>query len=52
MDLGFIGVGRMGNPMARHLAEAGHRVAVYDTQPEAVSRLASLEVVRPARDRW
>jgi 3-hydroxyisobutyrate dehydrogenase-like beta-hydroxyacid dehydrogenase len=49
VDIGFIGVGRMGNPMARHLAGAGHRVAVYDSQPEAVSRLTSLEVVRPAR---
>ena len=33
MNVGFIGVGRMGNHMARHLAEKGHQVAVYDAQP-------------------
>src|SRR5438105_7201143 len=48
MNVGFIGVGRMGNHMARHLAEAGHQVAVYDTQPEAVARLATTELVRAA----
>ena len=24
MDVGFTGLGRMGRPMAKHLAEAGH----------------------------
>ncbi len=28
MDVGFIGLGAMGLPMARHLVEAGHRVTV------------------------
>lgn len=30
MDVGFIGVGRMGWPMARNLVRAGHRVVVWD----------------------
>lgn len=39
-NVGFIGVGRMGGPMARRLLEAGYGVTVYDTS-EAV--LAGLE---------
>ncbi len=34
-DLGFIGLGRMGGPMAHRLIEAGHRLTVFDTN-EAV----------------
>jgi 3-hydroxyisobutyrate dehydrogenase-like beta-hydroxyacid dehydrogenase len=30
LDLAFIGLGVMGGPMAGHLAEAGHRVTVYN----------------------
>jgi 3-hydroxyisobutyrate dehydrogenase-like beta-hydroxyacid dehydrogenase len=30
MQVGFAGLGRMGRPMARHLALAGHRVVGYD----------------------
>lgn len=30
MHVGFAGIGRMGRPMARHLANAGHRVVGYD----------------------
>jgi 3-hydroxyisobutyrate dehydrogenase len=40
MKLGFIGLGRMGGNMARHLGAAGHDVLVFDTQPEAMQRLA------------
>ncbi|MBI4274655.1 MAG: NAD(P)-dependent oxidoreductase [Rhizobiales bacterium] len=36
MELGFIGLGRMGQPMARRLIEAGHRLVVFDTQTRAV----------------
>ena len=31
MDIGFIGLGNMGYPMARRLVEAGHKLIVYDT---------------------
>jgi len=40
MNIGFIGLGRMGSNMARRLAEAGHRVAAYDVRPEAAAQLA------------
>jgi 3-hydroxyisobutyrate dehydrogenase-like beta-hydroxyacid dehydrogenase len=42
MDIGFIGLGQMGFHMARRLVEAGHRVVVFDTRPEAIERLVKL----------
>jgi 3-hydroxyisobutyrate dehydrogenase-like beta-hydroxyacid dehydrogenase len=42
MDIGFIGLGNMGFPMARRLVEAGHRVTVYDTRREPIDRLVAL----------
>lgn len=33
-SIGFIGLGVMGAPMARHLAAAGHEVTVYNRTPE------------------
>ncbi len=39
MDIGMIGLGRMGGDMARRLMRGGHRVVVYDSQPEAVQLL-------------
>lgn len=42
MDIGFIGLGRMGFHMARRLLEANHRLVVYDTNPDAMKRLAAL----------
>jgi 3-hydroxyisobutyrate dehydrogenase-like beta-hydroxyacid dehydrogenase len=39
--LGFIGVGRMGGPMARRLLGAGYRLTVFDTDPAASARLAA-----------
>src|SRR5215468_2323465 len=42
MDTGFIGLGKMGFPMARRLIEAGHRLTVFDTQKAAVDRLVAL----------
>ena len=35
MDVGFIGIGRMGTAMARNLLKAGHRVRAWDTSPAA-----------------
>ena len=35
MQVGFIGLGHMGQHMARHVAEAGHDVAAFDLRPEA-----------------
>jgi 3-hydroxyisobutyrate dehydrogenase-like beta-hydroxyacid dehydrogenase len=40
--LGFIGVGRMGNRMARRLLDAGHSLVVYDASPQAVDAMVKL----------
>ncbi|MGY3693251.1 3-hydroxyisobutyrate dehydrogenase-like beta-hydroxyacid dehydrogenase [Bradyrhizobium sp. USDA 3240] len=42
MEIGFIGLGKMGFPMARRLIEAGHRLTVFDTSKEALDRLVAL----------
>ena len=34
--LGFVGVGRMGGPMALRLLDAGYKLCVYDVSPEAL----------------
>src|SRR5271157_3522215 len=39
MELGMIGLGRMGTNMVRRLLRAGHQCVVYDLQPEAVQAL-------------
>ena len=39
MDIGFIGLGNMGYPMARRLVEAGHKLIVYDTRQMMSTRL-------------
>jgi 3-hydroxyisobutyrate dehydrogenase-like beta-hydroxyacid dehydrogenase len=42
MDIGFIGLGNMGQPMARRLIEAGHKLIVYDISNHAVAPLVAL----------
>jgi len=42
MDIGFIGLGKMGLPMARRLIEAGHQLVVFDQRKEATDRLVAL----------
>jgi 3-hydroxyisobutyrate dehydrogenase-like beta-hydroxyacid dehydrogenase len=39
--IGFVGVGRMGGPMASRLLDAGHTLCVFDTSAEAVKPLAA-----------
>lgn len=41
MNLGFIGLGTMGRPMALHLLEAGHALSVYARRPEALIPLTN-----------
>lgn len=41
MNIGFIGLGIMGKPMAKSLLKAGHQLTVYDIQPDAVAELVS-----------
>jgi 3-hydroxyisobutyrate dehydrogenase-like beta-hydroxyacid dehydrogenase len=40
LDLGFVGLGAMGAPMASRLLECRHELAVYDLREEAVGALA------------
>src|ERR1700688_1363387 len=42
MDIGFIGLGKMGFPMARRLVEAGHQLVVFDQRKEVVDKLVAL----------
>lgn len=39
MDVGFVGVGRMGSAMAANLLKAGHRVRAWDESPAALRAL-------------
>ena len=39
MQLGMIGLGRMGTNMVRRLLRAGHQCVVYDLHPEAAQAL-------------
>jgi len=41
MELGMIGLGRMGGNMVRRLMRAGHHCVVHDRSPESVRALAS-----------
>ena len=41
-EIGFIGLGRMGFPMARNLAAKGHAVHVFDVAPGALERAAGV----------
>jgi 3-hydroxyisobutyrate dehydrogenase-like beta-hydroxyacid dehydrogenase len=42
MNIGFIGLGKMGFPMARRLIEAKHHLTVFDPRKEAVDGLVAL----------
>ncbi|HEX7920646.1 MAG TPA: NAD(P)-dependent oxidoreductase [Bradyrhizobium sp.] len=42
MEIGFIGLGKMGFPMARRLIEAGHKLTVFDMRKDAVDQLVAL----------
>ncbi len=41
--IGFIGIGNMGAPMARRLAQGGHSVVIHDIRPAALDALAGDE---------
>ena len=41
MDVGFIGLGNMGAPMALNLIKAGHRVVVYNRTRSKAGALAA-----------
>ncbi len=48
MQLGMIGLGRMGASMVGRLMAKGHTCVVHDTRPDAVAALGTLGAVRAA----
>ena len=48
MRVGFIGVGKMGSPMALRLAGAGHDVMIHDQSQEALAALAGTKGITVA----
>ena len=64
MQLGMIGLGRMGGNMVRRLMRAGHECVVFDVSKDAVAALATegatattsleafVQAVRPPRAVW
>lgn len=42
MNVGFIGCGNMGNPMASNLIKAGHQLTVHDLRREAATNLLEM----------
>ena len=49
MQLGMVGLGRMGANLVGRLLPRGHECVVFDAQIEAVEKLAA-QGARPARD--
>src|SRR3569833_3132993 len=47
--IGFVGLGRMGQPMASNLQRKGFRLVVHDINKDAVAELESLQA-RGAKD--
>lgn len=50
MDVGFIGLGRMGQAMAARLVAAGHRVRVWNRSPEAAKAVVGAKPVGSAAE--
>ncbi len=53
MNIGFIGLGNMGGPMAANLVRAGHRVAGFDLaapMPEGVTRAETAALAAAGAD--
>lgn len=48
MKVGFIGLGVMGEPMARHLLAAGHELALWSRRPESGAALVAEGALRCA----
>jgi 3-hydroxyisobutyrate dehydrogenase len=51
MNIGFIGLGAMGRPMATRIAAAGHQPVVFDVDNAAAQRLGAEASVRVASGR-
>ena len=51
MEIGFIGLGKMGFPMARRLIEAKHQLFVFDQRKEVIDQLVALGAKAAPRPR-
>ncbi len=40
-ELGFVGIGHMGLPMATRLLDAGHSLLIFDARAEAMAPLVA-----------
>jgi pyrroline-5-carboxylate reductase len=49
MQIGFIGLGVMGRPMALHLLRGGHQLAVWARRPESLQPLLAAGAVAVPR---
>jgi 6-phosphogluconate dehydrogenase len=45
MEIGMVGLGRMGANMTKRLLRAGHRVVAYDLNPDAVAQVAEVGAI-------
>jgi 3-hydroxyisobutyrate dehydrogenase-like beta-hydroxyacid dehydrogenase len=50
VDIGFIGLGNMGFPIARRLVEGGHNVVAFDTRAEVVDKLVGARAASSVKD--
>lgn len=49
MQLGMIGLGRMGANMVRRLLKGGHQCVVFDMSPKAVAELVKEKAISTLR---
>lgn len=49
MNVGFIGLGAMGRPMALHLQQAGHQLFVWARRPQSTADLPATVCTTPAK---
>ena len=51
MEIGFIGLGNMGAPMARNLVQAGHKITGFDLNSSQAAKMQdAISVVSSAKD--
>lgn len=46
MEVGFVGIGKMGSPIALNMLKAGHKLTVWDVSQQATEQLESLGAAR------
>jgi 3-hydroxyisobutyrate dehydrogenase-like beta-hydroxyacid dehydrogenase len=50
MEIGFIGLGRMGSAMARNLVKAGHKVHAWNRSPDAIRAVPGVDAAATPAD--